>query len=55
HRERRRYPCPNPQCPRTFSRANDAKRHAKASHDEARFTCDACSDHFQRRDSLHRH
>jgi hypothetical protein len=58
HREGRRYPCPNPRCPLTFSRANDAKRHAKSFHDEARFTCDvsdACSEYYHRRDSLHRH
>jgi uncharacterized Zn-finger protein len=55
HREGRRYPCPNPQCPRTYSRPNDAKRHANSYHDEARFTCDACSESFPRQDSLHRH
>ena len=53
---KRRYPCPEGLCDKTFPESGSAKRHHKIIHLEERpFACDECPKTYQSKQNLERH
>jgi uncharacterized Zn-finger protein len=44
-----------PECPKTFSRHSDVKRHQRTIHAEINVQCQHCSEIFNRRDEYKKH
>ncbi|KAI9000419.1 hypothetical protein DFJ74DRAFT_458842 [Hyaloraphidium curvatum] len=50
---RKEFPCA--ECPRSFGRVYELRRHVRSAHGSAVFECGECGTRFSRQDALHRH